>query len=334
MFKRLLVTGGAGFIGSAFIRHALQFPCECILNLDLLTYAADLRNLEGLTEDARYIFVQGNICNEELVKQLCTQYSIDAIVHFAAESHVDRSILGPKAFYETNVGGTLSLLEVLRELSHIHLHHISTDEVYGSLCNGYFTELSSYQPNSPYAASKAASDHFVRAYAHTYGLSMTMSHCTNNYGPGQNVEKFIPRMVAGCYHRQILPVYGAGKNVRDWIFVEDHVAAVWLILQCGQKGQVYDVGGECERTNLELLQKIVEIFAELTGESIHELLSLITYVPDRLGHDFRYAIDCGKIKRELGWKPQHTLEAGLCKTLEWYLQNPDRLQLETYPSMA
>ncbi len=236
-YKRLLVTGGAGFIGSAFIRYGLKqgIGCEKIVNLDLLTYAADLRNLASVENDPRYLFVQGNICDEALVEKICVEMGIDAIVHFAAESHVDRSISGPRAFYETNVGGTIALLEVVRRHPQIHFHHISTDEVYGSLASeGVFSEDSPYRPNSPYAASKAASDHFVRAYAHTYGISTTLSHCTNNYGPGQHVEKFIPRMIYGCYHRQPLPLYGSGANVRDWIFVDDHSEAVWTILEKGE----------------------------------------------------------------------------------------------------
>ena len=327
--KRFLVTGGAGFIGSSFIRYGLaQIPqCEKIINLDLLTYAADLRNLSSVAADPRYLFVQGDICDETLVERLCTDHQIDAIVHFAAESHVDRSILGPRAFYETNVGGTLSLLEVARRHPRIHFHHISTDEVYGTLAqDGAFSENSPYKPNSPYSASKAASDHFVRAYTHTYGLSTTISHCTNNYGPCQNVEKFIPRMISGCFHKQPLPVYGKGINVRDWIFVDDHSAAVWTILKQATPGEVYDIGGECERRNIDLLHCLVHEFAALKNHDPNELLSLVTHIDDRPGHDFRYAIDCGKIKRELHWKPVHDLSSGLRQTIAWYLENPERLQ--------
>ena len=329
-FKRFLVTGGAGFIGSAFIRYGLQSVsfCEKIVNLDALTYAADLRNLSEVEKDPRYVFCKGDIRDEALVEKLCIEHKIDAIVHFAAESHVDRSIAGPKAFYETNVGGTLALLEVVRRLPRVHFHHISTDEVYGSLeQGGAFTEDSPYLPNSPYAASKAASDHFVRAYAHTYGLSTTISHCTNNYGPGQNTEKFIPRMIYGCYHKKDLPVYGKGANVRDWIFVDDHSEAVWSILAKAKKGKVYDVGGGCERTNVDLLKSIIQEFSDLKKEDPKDLTSLIAFVTDRPGHDFRYAIDCTKIKHELGWRPQHDRQLGIRKTVAWYLEHPERLVL-------
>ena len=328
--KRFLITGGAGFIGSAFIRYGLaQIPqCEKIINLDILTYAADLRNLASVESDPRYLFIQGDIRDEQLVEELCTQHRVDAIVHFAAESHVDRSILGPRAFYETNVGGTLALLEVVRRYPRIHFHHISTDEVYGTLAaDGAFSEDSPYRPNSPYSASKAASDHFVRAYHHTYGLSTTISHCTNNYGPCQNVEKFIPRMISGCFHRQPLPVYGKGINVRDWIFVDDHSAAVWAILKNAESGQVYDIGGECERRNIDLLQSIIQEFAHIKKENTQALQSLITHIDDRPGHDFRYAIDCSKIKKQLGWQPSHNISTGLRKTIAWYLENPEKLQL-------
>lgn len=329
-YKRFLVTGGAGFIGSSFIRYGLKHidHCEKIVNLDALTYAADLKNLSSVEADPRYLFVQGDIRDEALVEKLCVEHEIDAIVHFAAESHVDRSIMGPRAFFETNVGGTLSLLEVVRRQRHIHFHHISTDEVYGTLTHeGLFSENSPYRPNSPYAASKAASDHFVRAYAHTYGLSTSISHCTNNYGPCQNVEKFIPRMIAGCMHKKPLPLYGEGINVRDWIFVDDHSEAVWQILEKGEPGQVYDIGGECERKNIDLLQTIIREFSSLKEEDPKDLMSLITFVSDRPGHDLRYAIDCSKLKTEIGWRPLHDLSAGIRKTVAWYLENPERLTL-------
>lgn len=325
-YKRILVTGGAGFIGSSFIRYVLQMSVEKIVNLDALTYAADLRNLSSVESDPRYLFCKGDIRDEALVEKLCVEHGIDAIVHFAAETHVDRSISGPRAFYETNVGGTLSLLEVVRRRPPIHFHHISTDEVYGSLTHeGAFTENSPYLPNSPYAASKAASDHFVRAYAHTYGISTTISHCTNNYGPCQNAEKFIPRMINGCFHKKPLPVYGQGVNVRDWIFVDDHSEAIWSILEKGQKGQVYDVGGQCERKNIDLLHAIIDAFAGLKKEDPKDLMSLIAFVDDRPGHDFRYAIDCTKTQSEIGWVPQHDMSSGLRKTIAWYLENTERL---------
>jgi dTDP-glucose 4,6-dehydratase len=330
LVKRLLVTGGAGFIGSAFIRYGLSHSpqCEKIVNLDLLTYAADLRNLISLETDPRYLFVQGDIRDDVLVEKLCVEHEIDAIVHFAAESHVDRSILGPRAFFETNVGGTLSLLEVVRRHRHIHFHHISTDEVYGTLAQeGTFSEDSPYRPNSPYSASKAASDHCVRAYAHTYDLSTTLSHCTNNYGPCQNVEKFIPRMIAGCFHKKNLPIYGLGINIRDWIFVDDHSEAIWAILEKGEKGHVYNIGGECERKNIDLLHAIIHEFAHLKEEDPKDLMSLVTFVSDRPGHDFRYAIDCSKMKQEIDWRPLHDLSSGIRKTIAWYLENPERLQI-------
>jgi dTDP-glucose 4,6-dehydratase len=328
--KRFLVTGGAGFIGSAFIRYGLKhnLPCEKIINLDLLTYAADLKNLASVETDPRYLFVQGDIRDEGLVEKLCVEHEIDGIVHFAAESHVDRSILEPRSFFETNVGGTLSLLEVVRRQPHVHFHHISTDEVYGALAHeGAFSEDSPYRPNSPYSASKAASDHCVRAYAHTYDLSTTISHCANNYGPCQNVEKFIPRMIAGCFHRKPLPIYGEGMNVRDWIFVDDHSEAVWSILEKSERGNIYNIGGECERRNIDLVHSIIHEFASLNEEDPKDFISLITFIGDRPGHDFRYAVDCGKIKQELSWRPVHDLSSGIRKTIAWYLENPERLEI-------
>ncbi|HEY2811541.1 MAG TPA: dTDP-glucose 4,6-dehydratase [Rhabdochlamydiaceae bacterium] len=327
--KRVLVTGGAGFIGSAFIRyvlHAKQAPCERLVNLDLLTYAADLRNLSSCEQDARYLFLKGDVCDEGLVENICKEEKIDVIVHFAAETHVDRSICDPKVFCHTNVYGTLALLEVVRRHKEIHYHHISTDEVYGSLQDrGVFSESSPYSPNSPYAASKAAADHFVRAYAHTYGLSVTLSHCTNNYGPCQHVEKFIPTMIASLVSGQPLPIYGKGINVRDWIFVEDHSEAVWKILQRGASGETYAIGGECEKNNLEVAHTVIDVYSQLTQVDAHALRSRIAFVPDRPGHDLRYAIDPKKIKNELSWSPQHDFASGLSKTVAWYLENVERL---------
>jgi len=327
MFRRLLVTGGAGFIGSAFIRYGLQkiSTCEAIINLDLLTYAADLKSLASIEKDPRYHFVRGNVCNEELVEELCRTFEIDAIVHFAAESHVDRSIVSPKIFYHTNVGGTLSLLEVVRRLPHLHLHHVSTDEVYGSLEKGCFAEISPYRPNSPYAASKAAADHFVRAYTHTYGLSAAISHCSNNYGPHQCSEKLIPCMIRHCVRREKMPIYGQGMNVRDWLYVEDHVEALWKILAQGKQKETYDIGAGCEMRNIDLVHKIIAHIAEMLNLCKEELSSLITFTADRPGHDFRYALDSSKIHNSLAWKPRHTLDEGLQKTIAWYLNNEDRL---------
>ncbi len=320
-FKRLLVTGGAGFIGSAFIRYGLEnLFVEKIVNLDLLTYAGHTQNMQDFLSDSRHCFVRGDICDGELVKKLCQEHGIEAIVHFAAESHVDRSITNPAAFLETNVTGTFSLLEVVREMPHIHFHHVSTDEVYGSLESGYFNELSSYRPNSPYAASKAASDHLVRAWGHTYGLSTTMSHCTNNYGPYQHVEKFIPHIIMNCLQARPLPVYGEGINIRDWLYVEDHAEAIWMILEKGKAGEVYDIGGETEMRNIDLLHTLIDHLSVHTPQDAEHYRNLITFVADRPGHDLRYAIDCSKIKDDLGWTQRHTLPQGLEKTVEWYLE--------------
>jgi dTDP-glucose 4,6-dehydratase len=320
-FKRLLVTGGAGFIGSAFIRYGLEnLLVEKIVNLDLLTYAGHGKNMETFLSDSRHLFVRGDICDEELVQKLCQEHEIEAVVHFAAESHVDRSITNPSTFLEANVVGTFTLLEVIRKLPHIHFHHVSTDEVYGSLEHGSFNECSSYRPNSPYSASKAASDHFVRAWGHTYGLSTTMSHCTNNYGPYQHVEKFIPHMILKCLQSKPLPLYGEGINVRDWLYVEDHAEAVWMILEKGKAGEVYDIGGQTEMRNIDLLHALIDHLSLKTSQDAEHFRSLITFVPDRPGHDLRYAIDCSKIKEYLGWTQRHTLPQGLGKTVEWYLE--------------
>ncbi|MEI8365034.1 MAG: dTDP-glucose 4,6-dehydratase [Parachlamydiaceae bacterium] len=323
--NHLLVTGGAGFIGSAFIRYVLQkvpsFKGKCI-NLDLLTYAGNLANLRDVENDPRYLFQKGDICDQALVEQLCTDHQIDAIIHFAAESHVDRSIAGPQTFIETNVMGTFHLLEVVRRNPHIHFHHVSTDEVYGCLGDtGSFTETTPYQPNSPYSASKAASDHFVRAYGKTYGISTTISNCSNNYGPYQFPEKLIPLMILSCLNRHSLPVYGEGKNVRDWLFVEDHAKALWMLLEHSRKGETYNIGGEEEWKNLDLVKEIIRVIAKVIKEDSKTLEALITFVKDRPGHDFRYAIDCSKIKTEMGWTPEHSFAEGLEKTVRWYIDH-------------
>jgi dTDP-glucose 4,6-dehydratase len=325
-FQNILVTGGAGFIGSAFIRYLLSplnhFKGTC-LNFDALTYAGNLENVALAAKDPRYKFEQGNICNEALVEHLCQEHAIDTVIHFAAESHVDRSILGPQAFVETNILGTFHLLEVVRRNPHIHFHHVSTDEVYGSLGpTGYFTEETPYQPNSPYSASKASSDHLVRSYCHTYGLSTCVSNCSNNYGPFHFPEKLIPVMILNCLERKPLPIYGEGVNVRDWLYVEDHANALYLLLQKGRKGETYNVGGEAEWRNIDLVHEIIRSIASIQQTDPQELLQLLTFVKDRPGHDLRYAIDCSKIKQELGWRPTHTFSEGLEKTIRWYIENP------------
>ncbi len=316
----LLVTGGAGFIGSAFVRMLLrsqEFRGR-VVNLDLLTYAGSLDSLAGFLDHPRHRFIQGDIGNQPLVEKLIEEYEIDAVVHFAAETHVDRSIASARPFVETNVLGTLSLLEAVRKFPSVHFHHISTDEVYGSLGeSGSFTEQSPYRPNSPYSASKAASDHLVRAFHCTYGLSTTVSHCSNNYGPCQYPEKFIPLMIQNCLAGRPLPVYGRGANVRDWLYVDDHADAVWKILQYGKRGETYDIGGKEEKSNLELLLLLIGLLSE---EKKGDYASLIRFVADRPGHDFRYAIDTSKIKRELGWQPRTLLKEGLRRTIRWHLR--------------
>jgi dTDP-glucose 4,6-dehydratase len=317
----LLITGGAGFIGSNFIRRQLQSNLfkGTIVNLDSLTYAANLDALKGFEEHPRYRFFQGDILNQSLVEKIIEECEIDAIVHFAAETHVDRSIASALPFFETNVRGTLSLLEAVRKTPEVHFHHISTDEVYGSLGkNGNFSESSPYLPNSPYAASKAASDHLVRSFAHTYGLSTTLSHCSNNYGPSQYPEKFIPLMIRNCLAKKTLPVYGTGANVRDWLYVDDHAEAIWSILQYGKKGETFDIGGRSEYANLELLQLVIEHVAAVTKTNPEVYQSLIRFVADRPGHDFRYAIDSSKIERELNWRPRTDFKKGLKCTVRWY----------------
>lgn len=325
--QTILVTGGAGFIGSAFIRYLLsssvKFEGLCI-NLDALTYAGNLENLSSVAQDPRYFFKKGDISHQALVEHLCQEHAVDTVIHFAAESHVDRSILGPKDFIETNILGTFHLLEVVRRNPSIHFHHVSTDEVYGSLGEtGYFTEKTPYQPTSPYSASKAASDHLVRSYYHTYGLSTCLSNCSNNYGPFHFPEKLIPLTILNCLTRSPVSIYGTGMNIRDWLHVEDHAAALYLLLQKGRKGETYNIGGEAERGNLEVVKEIMQCLAEIQKIPLKDLSSLIKFVKDRPGHDLRYAIDCSKIKQELHWKPQFTFSEGLKKTVTWYLNNQE-----------
>ena len=331
-FSNILVTGGAGFIGSNFIRYLFTEVgfAGRVVNLDALTYAGNLENLADIAAGYpdRYVFVKGDIRDRALVEQIFSQYGIDAVVHFAAESHVDRSILGPEEFITTNIMGTFTLLEAARKAwgarQDVRFHHISTDEVYGSLCEeGAFTETTAYDPRSPYSASKASSDFLVKAYGHTYGLPITISNCSNNYGPYQFPEKLIPLMILNMLEGKTLPVYGDGKNIRDWLYVVDHNAAVWTIMTRGTIGETYNIGGENEWENIRLLHRLIEIVAEETGKSVQELEGLITYVKDRPGHDRRYAIDCSKLKNELGWKQSVSFDEGLRHTVRWYLDNPE-----------
>lgn len=338
LLSSILVTGGYGFIGSNFIRHLLKQPdfSGKIVNLDALTYAGNPENLEDIAQKYpnRYYFERGDIRDRKLVESIFRKHSIDTVMHFAAESHVDRSISDPEAFISTNVLGTFTLLDVARFVwkekfgeeweSKVLFHHVSTDEVYGSLGNdGYFREDTLYDPHSPYSASKAASDHLVMAYHYTYGLPTTLSNCSNNYGPYQFPEKLIPLMILNMLEGKPLPVYGDGKNIRDWLYVEDHNAALWLVLQKGESGEKYNIGGENEWENIRLVKRLVEQVAEESGIRQEYLDKLIVYVRDRPGHDRRYAIDCSKIKAELGWKQQSTFDEGLRKTVRWYLANKE-----------
>jgi dTDP-glucose 4,6-dehydratase len=313
---KLLVTGGAGFIGSNFIRYILnKYPDYEIINLDALTYAGNLENLKDAEGSSNYNFFKGDICHKELVNDLVKD--IDIIVHFAAESHVDRSILNPEDFIKTNVIGTYNLLEAARNNGKKRFHHVSTDEVYGSLGpnDPPFDENTPYDPRSPYSASKAASDHLVRAYFHTYQLPVTISNCSNNYGPYQFPEKLIPLFITNLVEDKKVPLYGDGMNIRDWLYVEDHCGAIDLIMQRGKLGETYCVGGGCEKNNKEITEKILE----LMGKDA----KMIEYIDDRLGHDRRYAISYDKIKKELGWEPRTEFETGIKKTIKWYVSNQD-----------
>ncbi|WP_242361760.1 dTDP-glucose 4,6-dehydratase [Limosilactobacillus antri] len=313
----ILVTGGAGFIGSNFIHYMLEkHPDDNLINLDLLTYAGNIHNLDDVKDNPHYHFVKGNIVNRELVTHLVHEFNIDHIVNFAAESHVDRSILHPEVFVETNVQGTLALLDVAKREGVEKFLQVSTDEVYGTLgATGYFTEESPLQPNSPYSASKASADMMVRAYYETYGLNVNITRCSNNYGPYQFPEKLIPLMTSNGMEGKDLPIYGNGKNIRDWLYVSDHCQAIDLVLRKGEPGEVYNVGGHNERTNNEIVHLIVD---NLGISEDH-----IKYVKDRLGHDKRYAIDPTKIETELGWKPEYTFDTGIVKTIDWYKDNED-----------
>ena len=332
--NNILITGGSGFIGANFIRYLLSDTDYSgrIVNMDLLTYAGNPENLSGLDEltDDRYAFVHADICDTKAVKNVFETYKIDTICHFAAESHVDRSIVAPDAFVNTNILGTFTLLEeARRHLNRLkRFHHVSTDEVYGSLGkDGFFSETTPYDPSSPYSASKAASDHLVRAYHRTYNIPITISNCSNNYGPYQFPEKLIPLMILNALAGKPLPVYGKGINVRDWLFVQDHCRAVWTIIQNGRPGETYNVGGECEIPNIELVQTLCDILDEMIPSSQNRPRSeLITFVNDRPGHDFRYAIDCTKLKTELLWQPMASFDTGIRKTVQWYLDNPAWVQ--------
>ncbi len=322
----LLVTGGAGFIGSNFIRYLLEQPDfrGRVINLDALTYAGNPANLADLRAGNRYRFEQADIRDADALQRLFSVHEIDTVVHLAAESHVDRSIVGPASFITTNIVGTFTLLEAARaawkDRRDVLFHHVSTDEVYGSLgATGLFVEDTRYDPRSPYSASKASSDHLVRAYAHTYGLPTTISNCSNNYGPYQFPEKLLPLMILNMLEGKPLPVYGDGSNVRDWLYVTDHASALWAILQRGTTGETWNVGGENEWKNLDLVRALCDIVAERAGRDPRALHGLITFVKDRPGHDRRYAIDCSKIKRELGWTRAHDFASGLRETVAWYL---------------
>ena len=330
--NKILITGGAGFIGSAVIRLLIAETAHAVVNVDKLTYAGNLQSLASVADNPRYRFERVDICDAAEVARLFRVHQPDAVMHLAAESHVDRSISGPAAFIETNIVGTYTLLEAAREYwgglpaerkSAFRFHHISTDEVYGSLGeNGFFTEDSAYRPNSPYSASKASSDHLVRAWHHTYGLPVVTSNCSNNYGAFQFPEKLIPLMILNALDGKPLPIYGKGDNIRDWLYVDDHARALRLVLERGRVGETYNVGGWNEKTNLEVVQSICAVLDELRPQGAPHA-SLIAYVQDRPGHDRRYAIDAGKIARELGWKPLETFESGLRKTVEWYLSNTE-----------
>ena len=328
----ILVTGGAGFIGSNFVLNWLATHTEGVINLDKLTYAGNLNNLASIQSDARHLFVQADINDSETLNRLFQQHQPRAVVHFAAESHVDRSIHGPAAFIETNVNGTFRLLEATRsywqnldetQKANFRFLHVSTDEVYGSLekDDPPFSETTAYAPNSPYSASKAASDHLVRAYHHTYGIPTLTTNCSNNYGPYHFPEKLIPLVITNARAGKPLPIYGDGSQVRDWLFVADHCAAIRRVLEAGRPGETYNIGGWNEKTNLNVVHTICDLLDELQPKQSGSYRDQITHVKDRPGHDKRYAIDARKIEKELGWKPVETFETGLRKTVEWYLQN-------------
>ena len=334
--KNIIVTGGAGFIGSAVIRYLLNETDHHVLNIDKLTYAGNLKTLDSVKDNPRYQFLQADICDRDAMKNAADDFKPDGFMHLAAESHVDRSIDGSDVFIQTNILGTYTLLEVAREYytslddskkQSFMFHHISTDEVYGSLGEqGMFTEQSRYQPNSPYSASKAASDHLVRAWCETYKLPVVISNCSNNYGPYQFPEKLIPLILDKAVSHQPLPVYGTGENIRDWLYVDDHASALYTIFSQGKIGEVYNVGGHNEVKNIDVVNTLCEILdKKIPSKTLGSYKELITFVKDRPGHDMRYAIDASKIASELGWTPAETFETGLDKTIQWYLDNPSWL---------
>ncbi len=335
MSKTILVTGGAGFIGSAVVRHIIENTQDNVVNVDKLTYAGNLESLESVENNPRYAFEQVDICDAKALARVFEHHQPDAVMHLAAESHVDRSIDGPAAFIETNIVGTYTLLEAARAYwnslnderkAAFRFHHISTDEVYGDLegTDDLFTETTPYAPSSPYSASKASSDHLVRAWLRTYGLPTIVTNCSNNYGPFHFPEKLIPLMILNALDGKPLPVYGNGQQIRDWLFVEDHARALYKVVTEGEVGETYNIGGHNEKANIDVVRTICRLLEELVPnkpEGVAKYEDLITYVKDRPGHDVRYAIDAAKIGRELGWKPQETFESGIRKTVEWYLNN-------------
>jgi dTDP-glucose 4,6-dehydratase len=329
----LLVTGGAGFIGSNLIHHIIDKPeIHRLVNLDCLTYAGRLENLEGIESHPKYIFEKTDLRDKNAVLEVVTRHEVTHVLHLAAESHVDRSIEGPGEFIQTNIVGTFNLLEAVRAAwedaaAGKRFHHVSTDEVYGSLGpTGYFTETTPYAPNSPYSASKAGSDFLVRSYHHTYGLPVVTTNCSNNYGPRQFPEKLIPVIIESVCLRRAIPVYGDGMNVRDWLYVLDHAQALWQVLTCGRNGESYNIGGHNEWPNIRIVELICDIMDELAPELGGSSRRLITFVKDRPGHDRRYAIDAGKMERELGWTPAHSFQSGLRETIQWYLSHQDWVQ--------
>ena len=343
--RHILVTGGAGFIGSNFVHYLLRSePDVQIINLDALTYAGSLENLNDLPDPSRHVFIHGDITDQEMVDRIFAEYEIDTVVHFAAETHVDRSILDPGAFVQTNVIGTFTLLEAARKAwlvdktvprDAVRFHHVSTDEVFGTLSKADppFREETAYQPRSPYAASKAASDHFVRAYYTTYGLPISISNCSNNYGPRQFPEKLIPLMILNATNGKPLPIYGDGMQIRDWLYVDDHCEALWKVATQGKVGETYCIGGDNQPANIEIVRTICQILDELQPDSPftpHE--QLMRFVPDRPGHDRRYDIDISKINSELGWQPRHDLQQGLLATVRWYLEHPEWVRAITQQS--